>query len=172
MSTIDISMQLQCSREMSMGSTFRQVSSPTITLRHGRINSSPRYTGPQKTSEVLLQIYQQDQDSRNPNTMLWSQSSILVRDPLDYTKGENQLYNIAWRERCKLDEDSEVNISASEHISDRCHRTALLVRKSRYNRNRSHSDSSNFSPSISSSVKMSVGGQLDAYCVRVLFSIQ
>ena len=92
---------------------------------------SLRYTEPEKTSKLLLQIHQQDQDRRSSKTTFWLQSPTLVRDTLDYTEGMNQLYHISKRERCKVDEDQEVNIYASEHISDRLCRTAWIVRNSR-----------------------------------------
>ena len=98
-------------------------------------------------------MHHQDQYSRNPKTMFQSQSLTLVRDTLEYTERENQLYHKAKRERCKIDEDSVVNIDAWEHISNRLYRTALLVRKSRYNRNNSQIDLSNYIASTSSSVR-------------------
>ena len=49
-----------------------------------------------------------------------------------------------------MDGDFEANINASECISGRLHRTALLERKFRYNRNNSQSDLSNYASSTSS----------------------
>ena len=56
-------------------------------------------------------------------------------------------------ERCKIDEDSKSNIDATEHTSDRLCRTALLVRKSRYNRNNSQNDLSDYVSSTSLSAR-------------------
>ena len=49
----------------------------------------------------------------------------------NHSRKENQLYNTTQDERWKLEESSELSLDAVEHISDRQHRTALLVRKSR-----------------------------------------
>ena len=61
---------------------------------------------------------------KTQKTIVWLQSPTLARDTLDYTEGANQLNHIAKRERHKIDEDPEVNIDPSGHISDRLHRTA------------------------------------------------
>ena len=51
-----------------------------------------------------------------------------------------------------MNEDSEVNIHASEHISDRLCRPAQLMGKPRYNRDYSQSDLSKYASLTSSSI--------------------
>ena len=49
-------------------------------------------------------------------------------------------HNTTQDERWKIEEGSNLSIDTTECISDRLHRTALLVRKSRYNINNSQGD--------------------------------
>ena len=97
-------------------------------IRPGKLNSS------------LLH----DQHRRDRNAFVQPISPSLARDNLAYTKIEN--YN--------MHEDSKVNIDASEHISNRLHRTAQLMRKSRYSRNNSQSNLSDYASPTSSSVRV------------------
>ena len=50
--------------------------------------------------------------------------------------------------------DLRVDTEASEHISDRLHRTAQLIRKPKYGRNNIQSELSHYTSSTSSSVKI------------------
>ena len=124
-------------------------------LWHDRIDLLPRYIWQEKTSDILIQMHQFNQDSRNSKTIIEPQSWTFVSDNLDYTERENQLCHTTQNERWKVEEGSELSIDAAEHISDRLCRAALLVRNLRYNRNNSRSDLSNYASSTSSSVKES-----------------
>ena len=131
--TSDILTQMQHSNDMARGNTFRQeyLPIPTPTPR------CDRYIRQGKSSSSPLQKYPYHQDISNRNTVNQPHSPSLVGDTLDYTKKEN--YN--------MHEDLKVNIDVSEQISDRLHRTAQLMRKSRYNRNNSQSDLSDYASS-------------------------
>ena len=52
--TTDITAKLQGNKDMSMCTTFRQIPSPTPTLWHGRLHSSPRYIGQEKSNDSLF----------------------------------------------------------------------------------------------------------------------
>ena len=78
------------------------------------------------------------------------QSPTLGRDALDYAK----LYHTVKRERHNVDGNSEENIDASEHISDKLWLENNIIReKSRYTRNNSQSDSSDYAALTSSSLR-------------------
>ena len=111
------------------------------------MNLISKYTDPEK-SERSLQVHRQVYDNTIPKTIPRPQSPTQVRDVLDYTK----LYHTVKRERHNLDGNYEENIDTSAHISDRLWKTVLLGRKSRYTRNISQSDSSNYTALTSSSV--------------------
>ena len=53
-----------------------------------------------------------------------------------------------------MHKDLEVNIDASEHISNILHRAAQLMRKSRYSRNNNQSNLSDYTSSTSSSMRV------------------
>ena len=108
----------------------------TPTTRHDR------YIRQVKSSNSPLQNYPYDHDVRDRNTVI--QPISLAKDALDYTKRENY----------KMHEDLRVNIDVSEHISDRLHKTAQLLRKSRYSRKSIQSDLSDYTSSTLSLVRI------------------
>ena len=86
---------------------------------------------------------------RDKNTFTQPKISCSVRDTFSHVKREN--YEISR----DLEESWKRNkIDASEHISDRLHKTAQLMRKPRYSINKSQSNLSDVS-CTSSSVKLS-----------------
>ena len=99
MTTTDMPIKPQGSRDMSVYSTFRQVSSQMPALQHERITLSSGYIGQEKTNNLWTQIYQFDQDSRNLKTNIQPQLPILARDNLDYIVRENQVYNTTQTQR-------------------------------------------------------------------------
>ena len=120
-----------------MHNTFRQEYTPMPLSR------CDRYIRQEKLINSPIQTYQYHHNRIDQNMFVQPQSPTLVRDTLDYTK----------KEKCNMKEDSEVNIDASEHNSDRLCRTAQLIRKSRYNRYNSQSDLTDYATSTSSSVR-------------------
>ena len=117
---------------MSMYMTFRQVPSPTLTLQNDRVHSSPRYIGPEKTSDYLI---------RKKLRQMLNSNHHFSRE---YPRKRNQLYHKTQHERWKIEEGSELSLDAAEHISDRL---------SRYNRNNSQSDLSDYASSVFSSIR-------------------
>ena len=114
------------------------------------MHSSPRYIGQEQTSNIPKQMYQLEQDNRNSKTKVQLQTPKLVGNTLEK---ENQLYHTTKDNRWKIEEGSELHLDPGEHISDRLHRTAFLVRKSKYNRNNWQNDLSNYASSASSLVR-------------------
>ena len=78
--TTEISTQLQQSRNMSIGKTFRQEYTLTPTPRHDR------YIRLDKLRSSSLQTHQYNQDRRDINITVQPQSSSLARSTLNYTK--------------------------------------------------------------------------------------
>ena len=85
------------------------------------MNLTSRYTDPEKSTRSL-QVHRQYHNNAILKTIPRPQAPTLVRDVLDY----NKLYHMVKRERCNVDGNSEENIDASEHISDRLWKTTLL----------------------------------------------
>ena len=116
--TIDIPTKPQGSRDMSMHTMSRQISSPTPALQHNRIKLSPRHIGQEKISDILIQINQLDQDSRNAKTTVQSQQPTFIRNILIYTERENHIYNATQNERWELGEGCELSIDAAEDYTE------------------------------------------------------
>ena len=81
---------------------------------------------------------------RDRNTAIQPKSSSLARDTFSYMKGENY----------EMHEDPGVDMDASEHISEKYHRTAQLMMRPKYSRNTSQSNVSDYTSSTSSSVRI------------------
>ena len=121
--TSDISTHLPSTKDVTIGSTLRQdhIPVPTLIPRH------ERYIRQDKSSISPPQTYPSNQNMRDRNTTTQLKLSSFARDTFGYNRRENY----------EMYEDFRVNIDASGHISDRLHRTAKLMRKPKYSRNKS-----------------------------------